>query len=183
MLFRSASWNPLWANLHVFVEIWRLARRTRGWRNTLRVVFGSPSWRPDDVGPSIVPPEVTVDNYTKFDTVVPGAVNWYALAQFVVILAAAVKALAMAGSLSRLENAALVFHLALGLTTIGGLMEGERWGALVEYARLASLLVAGVLLLGFTAAPWLPVAAACGWIVLSMGWVYVATRVPRLTPA
>ena len=178
-----ASWNPLWANLHVFVEIWRLARRTRGWRNTLRVVFGSPSWRPDDVGPSIVPPEVTVDNYTKFDTVVPGAVNWYALAQFVVILAAAVKALAMAGSLSRLENAALVFHLALGLTTIGGLMEGERWGALVEYARLASLLVAGVLLLGFTAAPWLPVAAACGWIVLSMGWVYVATRVPRLTPA
>jgi alkylglycerol monooxygenase len=173
-----ASWNPLWANVHVFVEIWRLARRTRGWRNKLRVVFGSPSWRPDDVGPSIVPPEVTVDNYAKFDTVVPGAVNWYALAQFVVILAAAVKVLAMAGSLSWLENAALVFHLALGLTTIGGLLEGERWGALVEQARLASLLVAGVLLLGYTTAPWLPVAAACGWIVVSMGWVHAATRRP-----
>lgn len=173
-----ASWNPLWANVHVFVEIWRLVRRTRGWRNKFRVVFGSPSWRPDDVGPSIVPPEVTVDNYAKFDTAVPGAVNWYALAQFVVILAAAVKMLSMAGSLSWLENAALVFHLALGLTTIGGLLEGERWGALVEQARLASLLVAGVLLLGFTAAPWLPVTAACAWIVVSMGWVYAATRRP-----
>ena len=53
----------------------------------------------------------------------------------------------------------------------------------ISLIGLASLLVAGVLLLGFTAAPWLPVAAACGWIVLSMGWVYVATRVPRLTPA
>ena len=31
------SWNPLWANVHVFVDIWRMALSTRGWRNKLWV--------------------------------------------------------------------------------------------------------------------------------------------------
>mgnify|MGYP003349736437 FL=1 len=32
------TWNPLWANLHVFVDIWHLFWLTRGWRNKWRVL-------------------------------------------------------------------------------------------------------------------------------------------------
>ena len=170
-----ASWNPLWANVHVFVEIWRLARATRGWRNKLRVVFGAPSWRPPDVGPDTAP-VLQVDNATLFDTVVPGAVNAYAVAQFVALLVAAIQALALAERLAPLENAAFAFHLALGLTAIGGLLEGESWGRVVEWARLASLLAVAVTLAAVSPAARGIAVGAAAWLVVSAAWLASATR-------
>ncbi|MBI1808518.1 MAG: sterol desaturase family protein [Gemmatimonadetes bacterium] len=100
-----SSWNPLWANLHVFVEIWRTARRTHGWRNKLKVVFGPPSWRPDDV-PAVQEELFTPDNHRKFDPVVSRAVTWYAFTWFVITLVAAVKVLAIANSIPMPEATA-----------------------------------------------------------------------------
>jgi hypothetical protein len=183
-----ASWNPLWANVHVFVEIWHLARRARGWRNKLKVVFGPPGWRPDDAGPVvhvgvagpehheggtwIVAPEVTVDNFRKFDPVVPRSVTWYAFVQFLVVLVAAVKTLALAGSLPLAQTGALVFYLALALTNIGGLLEGERWGFVLEQARLLSLVAATGTLLVVGSMPRLWVAMALVWFAGSAVWLW-----------
>jgi sterol desaturase/sphingolipid hydroxylase (fatty acid hydroxylase superfamily) len=133
-----SSWNPLWANIREFVEIFRIARRTHGWRNKLKVVFGPPSWRPDDV-PVAEGPLFTPDNASKFDPAVEGGVTWYAFAQFVITLVAAVEVLAIANAIPLPEAFALAFYVALALTNIGGLLEGERWAYVLEMARLVSL--------------------------------------------
>jgi len=143
-----ASWNPLWANVHVFVEIFQLARRTQGWRNKLKVVFGPPAWRPDDVPPHDGP-TFTPDNHRKFDPVVSSGITWYAFAQFVTVLVAAVQVLAIAGSLPMAEAFGLAFYIALALTNIGGLLEGEEWAYVLELGRLISL------------------ASASGWLVVT----------------
>ena len=166
-----ASWNPLWANLHVFVEIWQLARRTSGWGNRLKVVFGPPSWRPTDVPPAVEGPLFTVDNHRLYDPVVRPGVNWYAATQFVIVTVAAVKVLALASALPLAQTFALAFYLTLGLTTIGGLLEGERWGYVLEQARLISLAAAAgtLLVTGRVPAGW--AGSALVLFVLSAIWL------------
>ncbi len=167
-----ASWNPLWANLHVFVEIWRMARQTHGWRNTLKVIFGPPSWRPDDV-PAVDGPLFTPDNQRKYDPVVDRGVTAYAFVQFVIVLAVSVRLLAIAESLPTAEAVGLTFYVVLALTNIGGLLEGERWGYLLELARLISLAAAAttVLVTGRVPAPWS--GAALVLFVVSALWLRV----------
>jgi alkylglycerol monooxygenase len=165
------SWNPLWANVHVFVEIWRLFWLTKGWRNKLRVVFGSPNWRPPEAGESVVPPEVTVDNFRKFDPVVSRGVTWYGFAHFVLVLLAAVKTLSLASTLPLSQVAALTFYLALSLTNIGGLLEGEGWAYVLELARLLSLSAAAATMLAQGSLGWVAGTLVLGWFALSALWL------------
>ncbi len=42
------SFNPLWANLQVYRDLWLDSWRTRSWADKLRVWFKPPGWRPAD---------------------------------------------------------------------------------------------------------------------------------------
>lgn len=172
------SWNPLWANIHVFVEIWRLFWLTKGGRNKLRVLFGSPNWRPPEAGESIVPPEVNVDNVRKFDPVVPRGVSWYAFCQFVLVLLASVKTLTLAATLPITQTGALAFYIVLSLTNLGGLLEGEGWGYVLEQVRLLSLSAACVTLLVQGTLPPIPVALVLGWFLVSAVWLRSLLALP-----
>jgi hypothetical protein len=43
------SWNPLWANLQVYADLWQDSRHTRRWADKLAVWWRPPGWRPADV--------------------------------------------------------------------------------------------------------------------------------------
>jgi alkylglycerol monooxygenase len=171
-----ASWNPLWANVHVFVDIWRVVRRTTGWRNKLKAVFGPPSWRPVDIGPPLIADQSPIDNFRKFDPVVPVSWTLYAFAQFVVTVAAGVGVLSIATRLTMTETAACVFYLALSLTNVGGLLEGEPWSLVLEFTRILSLSTACATLLLASGVDRLPVVAALGWFLISALWLRSVRR-------
>src|SRR5690606_2916885 len=61
------SWNPLWANVHVFVQIAEDAWRSPRWRDKLRIVFGRPGWRPPELGEVERPREVSAETFEKYD--------------------------------------------------------------------------------------------------------------------
>jgi sterol desaturase/sphingolipid hydroxylase (fatty acid hydroxylase superfamily) len=50
------SFSPLWANLHRWVEIASMSRRTRRWRDKLYAWIAPPEWRPADLGGRVVVP-------------------------------------------------------------------------------------------------------------------------------
>jgi hypothetical protein len=51
------SFNPLWANLHYWVEMARMARQTRRLPDKLRAFVAPPEWRPGDLGGTLTIPE------------------------------------------------------------------------------------------------------------------------------
>jgi len=51
------SFNPLWANLHYWVELASMARRTRRLPDKLRAWVAPPEWRPADLGGPVTVPE------------------------------------------------------------------------------------------------------------------------------
>ncbi len=141
------SWNPLWANVHVFVQIARDAWKARRWRDKLRIVFGRPGWRPPELGEIERPREVSAETFEKFDPPVPAPLAWYGFAQFVVALAAAFVLLQSADRLPMAQSAAAAFFIAVALAGVGGVFESAKWAGTLETARQ------------------LTVAAVCGWLL------------------
>jgi alkylglycerol monooxygenase len=164
------SWNPLWANVHVFVDIARAAGRAEGWRDRLGYVFGPPGWRPAAAGGRVPAPEVTPENAGAWDPPVPAGLAAYGFVQFVVALAASFALLLHVDGMPLTHAAAAGFYVMVSLAGIGGVFEAARWAGPLETARLAVLAgVCGVL--GWTGAVPAPAAAAgIAVCVLSLAW-------------
>jgi sterol desaturase/sphingolipid hydroxylase (fatty acid hydroxylase superfamily) len=176
------TWNPIIANIHVFQEMFRNAWRTRRWRDKLKVIFGPPSWRPDDIGPPIVAQEVSRDGFIKFDTKPPTAVTRYVAIQFVILLLGAVVLLRVAGDLPVYQVVAGGFYIGIGLSSLGSMLEARRWAASLEFARLLMLVILAV---GFTVIPRFPfgiVLAVGAFAVASLGWVWRVRPALAATP-
>jgi sterol desaturase/sphingolipid hydroxylase (fatty acid hydroxylase superfamily) len=139
-----ASWNPIWANFHYWVEIARKARRAPDWWSRLAVWFAPPGWDPTTGETSQAPP-VDRAAYRKFDLPVPTGLNAYIAVQFVPIAAATFALLMWQDVLGRPLSVAGAVAILLTLLAWGGLFELRAWALPVEVARLA--LISATLLL------------------------------------
>lgn len=166
-----ASWNPLWANVHVFGEIWRNARAARTWGDRFRALFGHPGWRPAVLGPSVVPRPVAAESYRKYEPPVPRSLRIYALVQFGVVLAASVALLDAAARLPLGQSVAAMFYIVLSLGNIGGVLETRSWAGMSEAMRLIVLGGAAAALLIAGSGPALVLAAAVAFAAGSLVWI------------
>ena len=131
------SWNPLWANLHVWGDLFRDAWLAPRWVDKLRIWFMPPGWRPEGLPPNPSPPEVTRQTIIPYNTATPRALNVYALAHFVVTLVAAFGLLAAGGrSLTRGELVVAAVLVLWALLDIGGIFERRLWALFSELVRL-----------------------------------------------
>jgi alkylglycerol monooxygenase len=142
------SWNPLWANVHVFVDIARDVRRAERWRDALGHAFGPPGWRPAAEGGPVAAPEVSADTAEAWDPPVPAGLAAYGFVQFVVALAGSFAYLLAVEAMPVAHAVAAGFYAMVSLAGIGGVFEGARWAGPLETARLT--IAAGIL-------------AAAGW--------------------
>lgn len=133
------AWNPIAANLQVFSQIWRDARRATRWRDRWRLLFGRPGWRPPELGAPDVPREVAADTFVKYDPPLPAPLAAYASVQFTAALVAGIVLLQRAATLPPRELAAAAFFVVLTLTGVGGIFERARWARPLETSRLLAL--------------------------------------------
>ena len=165
------SWNPLWANVHVFGEIAAKLRAARTWGERWRAVLGHPGWMPAALGSRIVPGAVSPDTFHKYDPEVPAELRRYAMAQFLAVLLASVAVLNAASGLPPATLVAATFYVLLSLGNIGGILEARAWSGPSEIARLLILGgVSGLLLAGGAGSPW-PAVAAAGFALMSLLWI------------
>jgi sterol desaturase/sphingolipid hydroxylase (fatty acid hydroxylase superfamily) len=160
------SWNPLWANAQVWVDLVRLARGADRISDAFRVFFKPPGWRPQELGGFVPPPEIDPANPPpKFAPALPTGLGLYAFAQFVPVLAFSSWLLREKPGASPILVPGAVL-IALSLVSLGGLLEGRRWALPAELARV---LVLPLLLLG-SQPVWAPVllVAALG----SSAWLF-----------
>jgi alkylglycerol monooxygenase len=128
------SFNPLWANVHFWLETFRLARRTRGWLNKLKVWFMPPGWYPADVAP----PAPKDWRYPKFDPSANGFARAYTFVQFWLITAATLWVLKVHGTLPTAFVFTAVLWIGFSLYVQGAWLEGRRYARGLEWLRIAS---------------------------------------------
>lgn len=82
------SWNPLWANLQVYVELVKDSWRARSWADKLRVWLKPPGWRPADVAARWPKPAFDIAALQRYDPPLPRRAAGLAALLFVLLLAA-----------------------------------------------------------------------------------------------
>lgn len=133
-----ASWNPLWANVHYFVDMWKLARACDSWKDKLYVIVAPPEWRPKSLGGHVTIPEASRAAQVKYDAHGPRGLGVYVGVNFAIV-GAATGAMLMLQASSKMGDLAVATAAVLAtLVAWGALFEGKRWGLALEVARLAA---------------------------------------------
>ena len=135
------SWDPIRANLHVWIETAGLAWRTRHLKDKLLVWFRPPSW---------IPPDLPREEYDwqadKFDPLVSGFIRGYCFAHYWLITAAGLAAVLRGADFPISLSLACFALIAGSLYVHGQMLEARALALRLEWARLidiASLGVAG----------------------------------------
>ena len=157
-----ASWNPLWANVQFYAQLWSDARRAERWQDKLRIWFMPTGWRPDDVARRYPQAKQDLANFRKFEVSLAWPRQLYVAVQFAVYVA--LGSYLMEGG-GRLPLAALLLGagvMAFGLFVLGAALENRPWAVRLEVLRL------GLNLPAFALAGWtgLGPVTALGWVAL-----------------
>ena len=131
------SWNPVWATLHVWADLFGKARRTSRLADKLRLFWSAPGWQPADLGGFEPPPDVDRATYQKYRTPLPRGLAVYAFVQFVVVLMGTTWLLFRQAEMTLALRSLAALAAMLGLVVVGGLFERKSWAAGIEWARLA----------------------------------------------
>jgi alkylglycerol monooxygenase len=134
------SWNPVWAHVHYWVELFGLARRSRRVVDKARVFLARPGWRPPELGGFVPAPEVDAATYGKWDVPLPRGRAAYTVVQFALLLAGVTAYLNLESRLSPAALAGGGALIVLSLAALTGLLEGRRWAPYVEAGRLLAAL-------------------------------------------
>jgi sterol desaturase/sphingolipid hydroxylase (fatty acid hydroxylase superfamily) len=80
------SFNPLWANLQVYRDLWLDSWRAQSWADKLRVWFKPPGWRPADVAARWPKPAFDIQRVQRYDPPTSPRAAALAVALFVAVL-------------------------------------------------------------------------------------------------
>lgn len=146
------SFNPVFANLQYYLELFKFAWGTPGIWNKIQVFLRQPGWIPPTrTEPAkLVPiPEVSPESFKKYDPEPPLEVYAYAKAWFVGVLLVSFAFLLFYAKFNFMSQILLVTWVTMSLVIIGGLIEDKVWARPLELVRvLSSFLILGYFGLG-----------------------------------
>ncbi len=173
-----ASWNPFWANLQVYDYLLFDARKAKRWRDKFGIWFRRTGWRPDDVEARYPKHRTDLATFHKFDPLVAASIRRYAIAQFIVAIAAVM----WIGKLYADGQSVIVPCVALWtlLLTLGFLNEGREKARKLEIARLLVVVPMVILYLQQTGMLESP-AVLAGAVFYMLGSVVWLTYAPEST--
>ena len=132
------SWNPLWANLQFYAQLWDDARRAgRKW-DKWRIWFMRTGWRPADVAEKYPMSKPDLSRFRKFEVPLGARQQGYVALQFSVYVALGSYLMNLE---HRLPTSALVLGwgaVAFGLFVLGVALENRPWALKLELLRLAA---------------------------------------------
>ena len=138
------SWNPLWANLHVYADMLRDSSRTPRLKDKLRVWYGRTAYVP----PGVDKPPASPGNH--YDPSVGGWLKVYVGVQFAGLITIGLAMTYLPATLGATGLALLYVYLLASLVVLGWLLEQGKPGW--EWLRLVASLL---LILLLPLAPWL----------------------------
>ncbi len=129
------SWNPVWANVHHWRDVWRLASQQKSWKTSLSILWVGPGWTPD--GPLPIPPaDVSSPKYDRFGVTKIGSVYMLMLLVEAVVL---LKVLTRQSGENVLFDCAYFVFIVWTLLSIGFFLDSRNFVAKLELLRILCL--------------------------------------------
>ena len=119
------SWDPLWANAQVYAGLAHDSWHTRHWGDKLRVWLKPPGWRPADVAERFPKPAFSMAQMQRYQPPLARPLQWFAAAQFVVLLAGVAVFLWQADHAPLTDNAVWFAVLLASQWALGAVLQGR----------------------------------------------------------
>ncbi len=142
------SWNPLWANVHVY---WRLLQdvvKAPGLVNKIKQAFMPPGWQPKGLQ-TACKNKTEMDLNKIYNPPLTSFTSFYLLSQFIFVTGLGLYTIIFAASLSNPVLWVSVSVQAFSLFVFGRWLESKKHIVLFEAARVSSLAVCSYLLFGY----------------------------------
>ena len=132
------SWNPVWAQVHYWMELGGQARRTGRWRDRFLLFWKPPGWHPADLGGFVMAPEVDRATCPKYDPLASRGLRRYVLAHFILVNAATTALLFGSPRMPGWASASAAIAVAVSLASLGGLLDRRTWAFRLEVVRVVA---------------------------------------------
>lgn len=113
------SWNPLWANIHYYVHLWKSSRAKKDWKTKLKIWFAAPADTRD-----IVLPVLSQNGY---NSTIDRKHLVLAILQIALTVSGAFFLLYKKGDLATLQYIFASLTVLLSLINVNGLFEKAKW--------------------------------------------------------
>lgn len=169
------SWNPIWANIHYYVELYQGLKNTSGFLPKIKLMFSSPAALGEKLNQTISFQPKTKSTYRKFDIQLNPRQQRYIFTQFVLCLSLFISYIYFFETFSYTYKLLFLSLLVISIVIVTSLMELKNWALKLEFARL--LLLTGII--GY----WLdikvdisllPMLASLGLFAIFTAWIYRA---------
>ncbi|MDC1513316.1 sterol desaturase family protein [Porticoccaceae bacterium] len=133
------SWNPIWANLHIFAAMLRDIWHTQRWSDKFRVLWSKTGWHPEDMVVRFPEKKSDLQQFEKYNPQHSSWVNGAIILQYLLLAALHFWSAGQSTLLSSALMWAVVLAQVAILLVIGALLDGKAYAGSLEYARLLAL--------------------------------------------
>ena len=137
------SWNPLWANIHIFSSMVSDAAKTENIRDKVAVLWSRTGSRPADVAKKYPVEKTNLDNFRKYNPQLTTVSTVAVVLHYMLLLVYFLWFTALVPEMSYLARCANMVILTFSAVTIGTIIDQHSKMMLVECTRL---LIIGVII-------------------------------------
>ncbi|MBS1686949.1 MAG: sterol desaturase family protein [Bacteroidetes bacterium] len=170
------SWNPILLNVEYWYDLAREAGKAGSMRDSLRMFYRAPGWKPAEMGGMLAYKEITPATFEKYDAKASAQMTAYIFIQFVLLLAGTSAFLFGIKEIAFPARVAISLLVIFSVLNIGGLFESRRWAIWAEALR--ATVIAGVL--WFFASKYMgntyAMLAAGVYLLVVLTWLWTHTR-------
>ncbi|MEH6557186.1 MAG: sterol desaturase family protein [Oceanicoccus sp.] len=130
------SWNPLWANMHIFFGMVNDAIKTQNVRDKVAILWSRTGWRPADVAEKDPVQKTNLDDFHKYNPQLATASTVAGVLHYLLLLVYFLWFMAHVADMSYIARCANMVILTFSAVTIGSIIDQHSKMMLVEFVRL-----------------------------------------------
>ncbi|MBL4631025.1 MAG: sterol desaturase family protein [Paraglaciecola sp.] len=129
------SWNPLWANVHVYARLFKDCWHAKRWQDKLSIWFKPTGWRPSDVEVNYPLNKVDLSKFTRFDIPLSLTNKFYSLLQYTLIVFVGLLLMLNVSNFSLVEQLLLVLFVLCSSISAGLVLENNPLSIYIEWLK------------------------------------------------
>ena len=135
------SWDPLWANVHVYAQLFKDCWHTKRWQDKLLIWFKHTGWRPSDVEINYPLGRVDLTKFTKFDIQLSLLNKLYSLLQHALVGFVTLLLMINVAHFTVVEQLLVVLFVLYGSFSAGLVLENNPLSIYLEWVKYLLLML------------------------------------------
>jgi len=136
------TFNPIWANLHIYVDIFKDIWNARSWKEKIFVPFAKTGWKPSSLPTPATKDDFNPETFKKYNPEAPTKIKVYAFFQFFALSYVGL-VLLESGDLNYQQLWVTISMMAFTMYCTSLWLDGKE-GFAMEVTRLALCLMIGI---------------------------------------